>query len=361
MASLLAQRYTPPFRHELPGTMAEMLARESWPEKVSQNCRLLRRWIWRQWNIPSNLVRDRLPPAPARLLWVHYSSRSIGDAIMELAGRTLLENYHLELLANRQHLELFASDPYFKRAFSNPEQLDEEQYDFVLLDIWNTRSLAFKRRVCPHLPCASLQGFFYGAVYNQVLFSCYRIHHLLGYPHEQERLRRYLRPRLFVETEPCPLPPKGKSQRIALMLGGVYAFKTYQHWPDVLRRLQDQWPLDRPVPEFVLVGSSNGQGLVEPALQACSRFEATSCVGALTLRQTARVLSTCDFFLGTDGGLMHCADALGVRGVALFGNIPPHLRLAPDSGMHTLFDTEAVSNIPSARVAEAILSVLFSP
>lgn len=357
MPGFFAQRYTPPFRHELPGTMKEMLANESPARKFSANFKLLRRWLWLKMNLPSRLLCDRLPPPPSRLLWLNYSSTSIGDSIMELAGRSMLGDYDVDLLTNQQHAELYLHDRYFKAVYTKAEQLDPSRYDFVLLDLFNTRSIRLKRAIGPNLPCACLQSFFYGAHFNRMLFSCYRIHHLLAYPYTDEKLQPFLRPRLFVDNEPSPLPPKRK-QRVALMLGGVEPFKTYRRWPDVIQILRAQWPSGRDFPEFVLVGSKNGVPYVEQVLAALKGCDSVSCVGTLALRQTVRVLADCDAFAGTDGGLMHCAVALDVPGLALFGKFPPYLLLPPKSKMNSIYDAQTVNNIPPAAVTDAALKRL---
>ena len=353
--AFLAQRHTPPFRHGLPGTMAEMLAGESWHKKLAENFKLLKRWLWLKSNLPSHLLSDRLPLAPARLLWLNYSSTSIGDSIMELAGRTLLGGYEIDLLTDKQHAELYRTDRYFGKVFTDAGELDATRYDFVLLDLFNTRSIRLKRRACPELPFACMQCFFYGADFNRMLFSCYRIHHLLGYPYNDEDLRSFLQPRLFLEADLDPLPPKRKETRCALLLGGVHAIKTYRRWPEVIQLLRARWPGDRELPEFTLVGSQNGLPHVGPVMTALAGCAATSHVGALTLRQTARALAACDFFIGTDGGLMHSAVALDVPGVAVFGKFLPPLYLPPKSNMHSVYDATDVNNVTPARVVEAIL------
>jgi heptosyltransferase-2 len=334
--------------------MRAMLADESWNRKLSADFKLLKRWFWLKMNLPSRLLWDRLPPPPLRLLWLNYSSTSIGDSIMELAGRAMLDGYEMDLLTNKQHADLYLQDRYFKKVYADAEQLNAAHYDFVLLDLFNTRSIQLKKRICPNLPCACLQSFFYGASFNRTLFSCYRIHHLLGYPYSEEQLQHFLRPWLFVEDQ-NPLPPKQKKYRFALMLGGVEPFKTCQQWPEVIKLLRLRWSADSDFPEFVLLGSQNGTAYVEPVMAALKNGDATPLVGKLTLRQTAGALAACDAFLGTDGGLMHCAVALDKPGVALFGRFSPQLLLPPRTNMHPIYDALDVNNIPPAAVADAIL------
>ncbi len=351
---LLAQRYTPPFRHELPGDMAAMLARERPVQKLREIGKLLRRWLWLHLRGQSRLMRDRLPPPPARLLWLSPSSNSIGDSVMELTGRAMLGAYEVDLLADKFYAELYRTDRYLRRVFTDPAAIDPSQYDFALQDFFNTRSIRVKCRVCPRLPFAALQGYFWGAEYNRMLFSCYRIHHLLGYPYTADELRPFLRQRLFLEDEPPPLPREPGRRRVALVVGGAHAARTYHRWPDVIRCLMAAWPPGQPFPEFVLVGSRNGLPYVESVMAVFSPGRARSFVGDLPLRATARLLSDCDFFVGADGGLMHCAIAVNLPGVVLFIRIHAHLRLPPETDMEALSDATNVNNTPPLAVAEAI-------
>ena len=186
--------------------MTAMVENERPSQKLRENGKLLRRWLWLNLTGQARLLQDRLPPPPARLLWLSPSSNSIGDSVMELAGRALLGAYEVDLLTDKFYAELYRNDRYIKRVFTDPAKIDPSGYDLGLQDFFNTRSLRIKRRVCPRLPFAAVQGFFWGADYNRMLFSCYRIHHLLGYPYTTDDLRPFLRSRLFLEDEPPPLP-----------------------------------------------------------------------------------------------------------------------------------------------------------
>lgn len=351
---LLAQRYTPAFKDELPGTMGAMLQNERAYQKLRENGKLLRRWFWLQLARQSSLLHDRLPPPPARLFWLSPSCNSIGDSLMELAGRALLGAYEVDLLTDKYYAELYRKDRYLKRVFSGPEALDPSRYDFGILDLFNTRSLRMKRRVCRRLPFVAMQGFFWGADYNRMLFSCYRIHHLLGYPHTATELRPFLRPRLFLEDEPAPLPRENGRRRVALAVGGKFPARTYGRWPEVLRSLITTWPAELSFPEFVLVGSPNGLADLPAVMAALGDRSCRSFVNALPLRATARLISDCDFFVGADGGLMHCALAVNLPGVALFGRVQPRLRLPAETDMQAFYDASDVNNISPQAVAEAI-------
>ena len=334
--------------------MAEMLKNERPSQRLRENAKLLKRWLWLRLNSQYGLLRDRLPPPPARLLWLSPSGNSIGDSVMELAGRALLGAYELDLLTDKFYAEIYSQDKYVKRVFTSPEALEPSRYDFVLQDFFNTRSIRIKRRVCPRLPFATLQGFFWGADFHRMLFSFYRINHLLGCPYTEDELRPLLRPSLFVEKEPPPLPRERGRTRVVLVIGGAHAARVYHQWPEVIRRLTAAWPRQQPFPEFVLVGSRNALAYVEPVMAAFGPGNARSFVAALSLRATVRLISDCDFFLGPDGGLMHCATAVSVPGVALFARHPPDLLLPPKSNMIAIYDGTDVNHISPQVVADTV-------
>lgn len=355
LSNLLAQRYTPLFRHSLNSQIEATLATESFLRRQKQNFKLLRRWLVFKTSGQASLLHEHLPAPPARILWLNFLNNRIGDSVMDLSGRALLGAFEVDLLTDKSQAELFATDRYFKNVFSNPALVDPSRYDFALVDYINTESLRLKRKWFPALPFASLYGFFSGPEVNRTLFSYYRIHHLLRYPYSDEQLETFLTPQLFIEEKPFPLPAKNGRKRIALTLGGLADFKTYRQWPEVIRHLREQWPTAQRFPQFILIGSQNGLQYVEPVKAALAGCDEVSLVGDLSLRTTARVLADCDFYLGADGGLMHCADALKLSGVVMFGNrVTPEIALPPHTTMKTLKDSRGVNHIPPQTVADKI-------
>lgn len=351
-----AQRHTLPFRDFLPNTATEILARESFFWATSQNWRVLKRFLFLYFCRQTSLLSDALPPAPAKILWLNPSSTSIGDSLMELAGRALLHPaYTVDLYTDRWNASLYQHDSYFNQVITDPTQIKPEGYDFVLLDLFNTRSIRFKQKYCPTIPFASLQGYFYGPDFNRLLFSVYRIHQLLGYPFTEVEIQPYLSPQIFVERVQSPIESKCKAVRIALAVGGVDPLRTYQSWELVLNGLWQQF--DQQI-EVVLLGSANGE---EDATRLKNKFEQKplfNLVNQLSLTQTAKVIAESDFFIGADGGLMHIAAALLKPGVALFGFFRPELRLGPNGLIENVFAENQVNDcLPSEVIAKSIVGI----
>lgn len=339
-----AQRHTPPFRHVLPNTITTFLAKESRLRAISQNWRVLKRYLLLCRYGQARLFREQLPPAPARILWLNPSSTSIGDSLMELAGRSLLHPaYQIDLFTDRWNAPLYQHDQFFGKVITDPAQIDSSVYDFVLLDLLNTRSIRFKHQHCPLLPFASLQGYFYGPDFNRLLFSVFRIHQLLAYPHTDAVLQSYLRPGLFLQADRPALGLKKTKLRVAVAVGGVDPIRTYGHWGEVLAALWQRYGADL---EVVLLGSANGR---DEAQRLASRFSEQMLdnrVEQFDLITSAKAISECDFFLGADGGLMHIAAALNCPGIGLFGFFRPELRLSPDGVINSVFAEKQVDDCP---------------
>ncbi len=72
-----------------------------------------------------------------------------------------------------------------------------------------------------------------------------------------------------------------------------------------------------------------------PVLEAFPRSAQIDCIAKGNPGQAAAAIARCDFYIGNDSGLMHCAAASGVPTVGVFGPSYPHL-YAP-WGEHTAY------------------------
>lgn len=95
-------------------------------------------------------------------------------------------------------------------------------------------------------------------------------------------------------------------------------------WPaerfvELAERLENA--IDPPVPDAVFVVMA-GPGEEEAAQRVLARLpagKAVDAIGRFTPLEAAAVISQCDAFIGNDSGLMHCAAALDVPTLGLFG------------------------------------------
>lgn len=73
-------------------------------------------------------------------------------------------------------------------------------------------------------------------------------------------------------------------------------------------------------------------------------------VGKTTLRQTASLLAVCDLVVSNDSGLMHMAEALGRKLVAIFGATTPQLGFAPTSANSIVLEAKDVPCRPCSHI-----------
>ena len=297
--------------------------------------------------------RDRIDPAWRRALWVHAEAPQIGDALMDLAPRSLLAVHGIEvdLLAPPATAALFAGDRAFSRVLVDEAGIDPARYDFVIADSRAWKALATKRRRLPALPWVSIKGDYLGYDYHRGLLATRRLADLLGVALDDAAERQHSRQKLLLD-EPASAKRSG---RVALALGGVRAERSYSHWPDVAARLR-AGGVDR----FVLLGSANGTAAaaaVEERLLS-GGADVLDLVSGTDLHGAWRAIAEADVVACADGGLMHLALATATPVVALFdAGIDPAWRLPGDFVGHALrADDRDVSSIDAARVAAAVLS-----
>ena len=211
-----------------------------------------------QLNGQSRLLQDRLPPPPARLLWLSPSSNSIGDSLMELSGRALLGAYEVDLFTKKSYAELYRKDRYLRAVFSDPEAIDLSRYDFGCRTS-STPARSVSNAACAPA-CRSLhcKGSFGGPITTACCSVAIGFTICWAIPYTAAELRPFLRPRLFLEDEPAPLPKEPGAGAWPWHWGGKFPARTYRRWPEVIRSLITAWPSGEPFPEFVLVGSRNG-------------------------------------------------------------------------------------------------------
>ena len=261
---------------------------------------------------------DRIRENFKRGLWMYFGVPQIGDSLMDLAPRSLFKEAGVQVdLITHQHLaDLYSHDPWFGAVYSDFSVIDKGAYDFVIVPSNKYRSLNLKRRNLPHHPWLSMHGRFTGPDFHRAEFATRRIADFLALAPSPESFAWHARPKLGNDAEDlgdCRIPdfPPGT---IALALGGVDARRTYLHWPEVVRYLQNAGLCD-----IVLLGSANG---LEAARQIMEQDDAPGrifdLVGKTSLAACRKVLSRCALAIAADGGLMHLAIAEQVPVISLF-------------------------------------------
>ena len=292
-----------------------------------------------------------LPKRRLKILWINRSAPSIGDALMDLAGRVLLQEHELYLFGYPNYQPLFKNDRYIRGFYSEFKDLlrasTRIKFDLVMLDSFAVRSVIGKFLVAPRVPLVSLYGYLNGFEVHRTIYSFSRIAKICSF-------EGHFEPRPFIDLRPpesSEIPFGLPSNYYAVVVGAEWEFRNYPHWEHVIRALGDSHGI-------VLIGSENGS---REAARLQTMFpEILNYVGKRTLLQTAFIVQKAQFVLAADGGLWHIACSLDKRSVALFADC----ELFDDRGVRTdratpkcrciaLYGAKSVSEISPTEVARA--------
>jgi Glycosyltransferase family 9 (heptosyltransferase) len=303
---------------------------------------------------------DHLREGCRRGLWMYFGVPQIGDALMDLAPRSMFAEAGVEVdLVSHAHLaDLFRGDSWFARVLADPSEIDSAAYDFVVVPSHKHRSLKMKQRHLARHPWFSVHARFTGPEFHRAEFAARRLADFLRLAQTPEEIARHARQKLGAgdATPGGSVPSRLAPGAIALALGGVRANRSYAHWPEVVRALAQAGHRD-----FVLLGSDNGSAAArEIAALGDSSLRVLDFVGRTSLSACRELLSRCALALAADGGLMHLAIAAGVPVVSLFqGDVQPQWRLpATEIARSIQSATSSVSDIAPRRIVQEVQKLI---
>lgn len=350
---------TQPLSRPVPGESSEAYLREAGVAKTA------RRAAWRRVSYLSsgqNQFRlDRFPAGARRILWIYFGEHQIGDALMDLAPRSMLSEAGLEvdLWAAAPVASLFQGDPWLRRVRSDPVDFLQTQYDCAIVLSNKRRPLAQKMLHFRRLPWVSLHESFTGPNFQRAAFAAQRLADLLGKQVSDPELARHARQKLRpleAEERKGPDTDDDLHQAVALVVGGVRSDRTYPRWNEVIRDLAT-----RGHRRFVLIGSDNGAAEARELTRTLStNARITDYTGRLSLEQTRRLIGAVAVVACPDGGLMHVALTTDTPVLPLFSaQINPAWRLSPQAASCALQAAAGgVQDIPPAHVVQALLRAL---
>ena len=351
LTALARRAVSQPIGRPVPADDAAFLARKG---EARLAFRIVRRRLEIAASGQARYERERMDAGWRRALWIHAEAPQIGDALMDLAPRSLLaeRGIAIDLLAPPATAALFTSDRGFGRVFAEEAQIEPSRYDFVIADSRSWKALASKRRRSPALPWVGVKGDYLGYDYHRGLLATRRLAEWLDVRLDDAAECMHSRQKLWLAP-----PPAVDAPRLALALGGVRQERRYAHWPEVAARLQAGG-----VRRFALLGSANGAEARDAVLHRLegSGADILDLVARTDLHGAWRALAQASLVACADGGLMHLALATPTPLLALFdSSIDPLWRLPLDfAGTALRADVRDVSAIAPERVAAAILSAL---
>jgi ADP-heptose:LPS heptosyltransferase len=302
-------------------------------------------------------LRHKIDPTWKRGLWIYKGIPQIGDALMDLAPRSLLQKQGLRIdLYTDHHLAvLFDGDPWFDKVYDNPKKITCKNYDFVIIPSHKRRSLKYKFDTFPETAWISIHEFYTGPEFHRGKFAAQRIIDLLDNKtttinfawHQQQKLI----PLFDSQTE------NNKLIKIAYAMGGVDKNRTYSNWSTFTREL-----IKSNIKfELTLLGSENATTTAnEFANEFNGNLKIVNKVNKTGITECRKLIHQQDILITADGGLMHLGSTTKVKLISLFhAKINPCWRL---SGVHLQSalqsTTNSVSDIASADIVQTCIRLL---
>ena len=334
------ETFTFPFQAKIPGLVNEFIDKEKglW-SFVKFFKRSLILFFFRQSGLEKDAIRD-----VKKILWINLSAPSLGDSLMDLSSRVLLNDCHLSLFTSLDNAHIFYDDEFFSEVFVKESEIKYQNFDFIILDSYSSRTLRIKNKYFRKKKFTSMFGFFNGPEVNRVLFSFYRMNHLLRNRYSADSISNLARCHMTIGTkdkqiiEAMSLP----ESFITIAIGGEWAYRTYKKWREVIDLIID-FNIKQ---KIALVGSSNALEIGKEIMDANKhRDNLIYLVDKLSFKQTSAVISKSSFIICCDGGLMHAAHAVGTASISLIARLTPEMQLTNAIESSYLYDPENVNNI----------------
>jgi len=173
---------------------------------------------------------------------------------------------------------------------------------------------------------------------NRVLFSFHRLNNLLGKEIPSAEIENIARPSMSItNVKSIKLP----NDYIAIALGGEWEYRTYKYWTELVTIILREYKNIN----VVLVGSKNGKDYANSIKSKFPKHHILDCVVKYSFKETAKIISKSNIFIGCDGGLMHVANCFKRILVPLFARLEPKMQLTKSITAFPEFDEDNVNNI----------------
>ncbi len=285
-------------------------------------------------------------------LWLYYDVPQIGDALMDLAPRSLLHSLGIKIdLYTHKHLaDLFAEDSLFNSVQTSPSMINPNNYDFVIVSSFKWRSIKHKIFYVSTLPWISIFEKFSGPEINRSLYSTQKIAEILGEKLNTEELEFHSCQKLSFNQSLNEL--KQIPNSVVIALGGADTTRKYEHWYSVVLGLKQMG-----IENVILVGNDSGLPYVDAIISLQEeKFKVHNYVAKTTLKECQQLMQRSSLIIAADGGLMHLAITSTKPVISLFNNaINPIWRL-PNKllALSVQSSTRDISDITSNQVIKII-------
>ena len=338
--SSFKKTYILPFKFEIPNYTQEFLQQRS---IIKSWIKFIKRYLFIFIKQQNSLEIFNFSSEHQNILWINISAPSLGDSLMDLSSRVLLNDRKVDLFTDIKNAKLYQDDAIFSAIFTNKKEVDKYKYDLVIIDSYSTRSINIKVQIAPVTPFVGMFGYYNGPEVNRVLFSFHQMNNLLGYRKSEIEINKISKTSISISTKDQKFVNNIKlpSSYIAIALGGEWSYRTYNNWAKVIEELIRK---DNNI-NIVLIGSENAKDYEKTILGKFSHANVISCVAQFTFNQTTQIIKKAQILLCCDGGLMHSASAVNTRIVPLFARLSEEMQLTENNRSFSLFDKTNVNNI----------------
>jgi len=317
------QTYALPFKYNIPSYTEEFIKNTS---LVKRYIKFIKRDLFLTFKGQKSLEIDQISQQHQRILWINLSAPSLGDSLMDLSSRVMLNDREITLFTDIKNASIYQQDNVFSRVITSKSELKGNEYDLVIIDSYSTRSIKVKSDVQPKTLFVGMYGYYNGPEVNRVLFSFHRMNQLLNYPKSEKEIDSTARALINPPNQTSAQSKlKLLDKYIAIALGGEWGYRIYDKWLDVIDGLFER----SSTLNIVLVGSSNAIKIANELMSVYGQKNIINMVDQLTFAQTASVIKDSQILLCCDGGLMHAANAVGTPIVPLFARLTPEMQLTP--------------------------------
>ena len=332
--------YILPFKFEIPNYIQEFHKKKP---VIKTWFKFFKRYLYLILKGQKLLEVSSILPKHKYILWINISAPSLGDSLMDLSSRILLQERKVDLLTDKKNSDLYKDDLIFSKVYSDKKQVETNLYDLVIIDSYSTRSIYIKAKIASSTPFVGMFGFFNGPEVNRVLFSFHQMNQLLGYKKNESQINSMAKSSISISDFDKKIVQNINLPRsfIAVALGGEWSYRTYQKWNEVIEEIIVN---DNEL-NVVLLGSSNAKHFAKEIINKFSHLNIYNYVNQFTYNQTAQIINRARILLCCDGGLMHAANSVNTPIIALFARLSPEMQLTEPIKAFSVYDESDVNNI----------------
>ena len=104
--------HTLPFKYEIPNYTSVFLEESS----ITRRCiKFIKRYIYLIIKRQKALEVLQILPNHRNILWINISAPSLGDSLMDLSSRVLLQGKEIDLFTHKKNASLYQDDSVFSR------------------------------------------------------------------------------------------------------------------------------------------------------------------------------------------------------------------------------------------------------